>query len=198
MPATATRIDDCLSIRDAHLWIEECDAVELARRFGTPAYVVSEAQLRRNARRIAAAFAANWPGGDVALLPSLKANLSLALRRVLNTEGLGCDTFGPTGPWLVTKDEIPDPQNLAMWLDVDGERMQDGNTKTMIFNVAKVVSYVSQCMSLQPGDVISTGTPPGVGMGVKPNPVFLKPGQTVRLGIEGLGEQTQRVVAFAP
>jgi len=95
MPATATRIDDCLSVRDGRLWIEECDAVELARRFGTPVYAVSEDQLRRNARRIAAAFSANWPEGEVSLLPSLKANLSLALRRVLNSEGLGCDTFGP-------------------------------------------------------------------------------------------------------
>jgi diaminopimelate decarboxylase len=95
MPATATRLDDCLSIREGRLWMEECDAVELARRFGTPVYVVSEDQLRRNARRIGAAFAANWPQGEVALLPSLKANLSLALRRVLNAEGLGCDTFGP-------------------------------------------------------------------------------------------------------
>jgi diaminopimelate decarboxylase len=95
MPATASRIDDCLSVREGRLWIEECDTVELARRFGTPVYVVSEDQLRRNARRIGAAFAANWPEGDVALLPSLKANLSLALRRILNSEGLGCDTFGP-------------------------------------------------------------------------------------------------------
>jgi len=95
MPATATRIDDCLSIRGGRLWMEECDAVELARRFGTPVYAVSEDQLRRTARRIGAAFAANWPEGEVSLLPSLKANLSLALRRILNSEGLGCDTFGP-------------------------------------------------------------------------------------------------------
>ena len=95
MPATASRIDDCLSIREGRLWMEECDTVELARRFGTPIYVVSEDQLRRNARRIAAAFADGWPEGEVALLPSLKANLSLALRRILNSEGLGCDTFGP-------------------------------------------------------------------------------------------------------
>ncbi|HEX3379540.1 MAG TPA: ureidoglycolate lyase [Paraburkholderia sp.] len=110
-------------------------------------------------------------------------------------KGKGFDTFGPIGPWVVTRDEVADPQNLSMWLEVDGHRYQNGSTKTMIFNVAKVVSYVSQCMSLQPGDVISTGTPPGVGMGVKPNPVFLKPGQTVRLGIEGLGEQTQKTYA---
>ena len=110
-------------------------------------------------------------------------------------KGKGCDTFGPTGPWLVTRDEIPDPQNLPMWLDVDGKRMQDGNTKTMIFGVVKLVSYVSHFITLHPGDIISTGTPPGVGLGVKPEPVFLKPGQTMRLGIEGLGEQRQAVVA---
>ncbi|RQH00625.1 ureidoglycolate lyase [Paraburkholderia dinghuensis] len=110
-------------------------------------------------------------------------------------KGKGFDTFGPTGPWLVTRDEVSDPQNLNLWLEVDGHRYQNGNTRTMIFTVAKLVSYLSQCMSLQPGDVISTGTPPGVGMGVKPSPVFLKAGQTVRLGIEGLGEQTQRTRA---
>jgi ureidoglycolate lyase len=109
-------------------------------------------------------------------------------------KGKGCDTFGPTGPWLVTKDEVPDPQNLAMWLEVDGHRYQNGSTKTMIFNVPKLVSYLSHFMSLQPGDVISTGTPPGVGMGQKPNPIYLKPGQTMRLGIAGLGEQQQRLV----
>jgi ureidoglycolate lyase len=110
-------------------------------------------------------------------------------------KGKGFDTFGPTGPWLVTRDEVPDPQNLDLWLEVDGHRYQNGNTRTMIFPVAKLVSYLSQCMSLQPGDVISTGTPPGVGMGLKPSPVFLKTGQTVRLGIQGLGEQTQKTRA---
>jgi len=110
------------------------------------------------------------------------------------TKGKSHDTFGPTGPWLVTKDEVPDPQNLAMWLEVDGHRYQDGSTKTMVYEVPHLVSYLSQFMSLQPGDIISTGTPPGVGMGVKPNPVFLKSGQTMRLGIEGLGEQTQKTV----
>jgi ureidoglycolate lyase len=109
-------------------------------------------------------------------------------------KGKGCDTFGPTGPWLVTRDEVPNPQNLAMWLEVDGKRMQDGSTRTMIFGVAKLVSYVSHFITLHPGDIISTGTPPGVGMGIKPEPVFLKPGQTIRLGIEGLGEQTQKVM----
>jgi 2,4-diketo-3-deoxy-L-fuconate hydrolase len=111
------------------------------------------------------------------------------------TKGKGCPTFGPLGPWLVTPDEIPDVQNLSMWLDVNGERMQTGSTKTMIFNVAKVVSYVSHFMVLEPGDVITTGTPPGVGMGMKPAR-YLKPGDVVALGIENLGEQRQQVVAF--
>jgi 2-keto-4-pentenoate hydratase/2-oxohepta-3-ene-1,7-dioic acid hydratase in catechol pathway len=110
------------------------------------------------------------------------------------TKGKSHDTFGPIGPWLVTKDEVPDPQNLAMWLEVDGHRYQDGSTRTMVYQVPFLVAYLSQFMSLQPGDIISTGTPPGVGMGVKPNPVYLKPGQTMRLGIEGLGEQTQKTV----
>lgn len=105
-------------------------------------------------------------------------------------KGKSCDTFGPTGPWLVTKEEIPDPQNLAMWLDVDGHRYQQGSTATMIYGVQYLVSYISQFMTLYPGDIISTGTPPGVGMGQTP-PVYLRPGQTVRLGIEGLGEQQQ-------
>ena len=110
-------------------------------------------------------------------------------------KGKGCDTFGPTGPWLVTKDEVPNPHALNLWLEVDGKRYQDGNTSTMIFNVPQIVVYLSRFMTLNPGDVISTGTPPGVGMGIKPNAVYLRPGQTMRLGIEGLGEQQQRVVA---
>ena len=110
-------------------------------------------------------------------------------------KGKGCDTFGPTGPWLVTKDEIADPQNLSMWLEIDGKRMQDGSTRTMIFDVRKLVSYVSHFITLYPGDIISTGTPPGVGMGMKPSPIYLVPGQTVRLGIQGLGEQQQRTIA---
>ena len=110
-------------------------------------------------------------------------------------KGKGCDTFGPTGPWMVTKDEIADPQNLKMWCDVDGVRMQDGSTKTMIFGVRHLVSYVSHFMTLHPGDVIATGTPPGVGLGKKPEPIFLKAGQTMHLGVEGLGEQTQKVIA---
>jgi len=110
-------------------------------------------------------------------------------------KGKGCDTFGPTGPWLVTADEVPDPHALSMWLDVDGQRMQTGRTGTMIFNVPKLVSYCSHFMTLHPGDIISTGTPPGVGLGKKPEPVFLHGGQIMHLGITGLGEQTQRVVA---
>lgn len=108
-------------------------------------------------------------------------------------KGKGCDSFGPLGPWLVTADEVPDPQNLDLWLEVDGKRYQNGNTKTMVYQVPFLIHYLSQFMSLQPGDVISTGTPPGVGMGQKP-PVFLKAGQTMRLGVQGLGEQSQRVV----
>jgi 2-keto-4-pentenoate hydratase/2-oxohepta-3-ene-1,7-dioic acid hydratase in catechol pathway len=111
------------------------------------------------------------------------------------TKGKSCDTFAPIGPWLVTKDEIPDPQNLALWLDVNANRCQNGSTKTMIFNVKTLVSYISQMMTLKAGDVIPTGTPPGVGLGMKP-PVFLKAGDTMRLGIEGLGEQQQNVIAY--
>ncbi|MDR6953717.1 ureidoglycolate lyase/2,4-diketo-3-deoxy-L-fuconate hydrolase [Ancylobacter sp. 3268] len=111
-------------------------------------------------------------------------------------KGKGCDTFGPIGPWLVTTDEIPDPHVLDMWLEVDGKRYQNGSTRTMIFDVPTIVSYCSQFMSLQPGDIISTGTPPGVGLGQKP-PVYLKAGQTMRLGISGLGEQQQTTVPAA-
>ncbi|QPB19636.1 fumarylacetoacetate hydrolase family protein [Rhizobium sp. 007] len=110
------------------------------------------------------------------------------------TKGKSCDTFGPIGPWLVTKDEIADPQNLGMWLKVNGQMMQNGSSRTMVFGVAYLVSYLSQFMSLQPGDVISTGTPPGVGMGLKP-PRYLKAGDVVELGIEGLGTQKQTFVA---
>ncbi|UHS59002.1 fumarylacetoacetate hydrolase family protein [Agrobacterium vaccinii] len=110
------------------------------------------------------------------------------------TKGKSHDTFGPIGPWLVTRDEVADPQNLALWLDVDGQRRQTGNTSTMIFGVAHLVSYISQFMTLMPGDVIATGTPPGVGMGIKPTPVFLQPGQVMTLGIEGLGEQRQTTI----
>lgn len=110
-------------------------------------------------------------------------------------KGKGCDTFGPVGPWLVTKDEIPNPQRLGMWLDINGERRQTGNTRTMIFTVAKIVSYLSRFMTLMPGDIIATGTPPGVGMGMKPQQ-FLAPGDEMRLSIEGLGEQHQKVVRY--
>lgn len=109
-------------------------------------------------------------------------------------KGKSCDTFAPIGPWVVTKDEIPNPQKLKMWLDVDDQKRQDGSTETMIFGVSTLISYISRFMSLQPGDIIPTGTPPGVGLGLNP-PVFLKPGQTIKLGIEGLGIQTQKVVA---
>jgi 2-keto-4-pentenoate hydratase/2-oxohepta-3-ene-1,7-dioic acid hydratase in catechol pathway len=111
-------------------------------------------------------------------------------------KGQSADTFGPIGPWLVTQEEVPNPQNLHLWLEVDGKRYQDGTTKTMVFGVAYVVSYLSRFMRLQPGDIISTGTPPGVGLGQKP-PVYLRPGNVIRLGIDGLGEQRQEVVAWS-
>ncbi|WP_292932016.1 fumarylacetoacetate hydrolase family protein [Noviherbaspirillum sp.] len=110
-------------------------------------------------------------------------------------KGKGCDTFGPVGPWLVTRDEVPNPQRLDLWLDLNGERVQTGNTKTMVFSVAKIVSYVSRFMTLMPGDIIATGTPPGVGMGMKPQR-FLKRGDSLSLGITGLGEQHQAVIAY--
>ncbi|MCX7558397.1 fumarylacetoacetate hydrolase family protein [Sulfitobacter sp. F26204] len=109
------------------------------------------------------------------------------------TKGKSCDTFGPTGPWLVTRDEVPDPQNLSMYCDVNGKRMQNGNTRTMIFSVAEIIEHLSGLMTLHPGDVIATGTPPGVGLGVKPEPVFLKVGDVMELGIQGLGQQRQKV-----
>jgi 2,4-diketo-3-deoxy-L-fuconate hydrolase len=112
-------------------------------------------------------------------------------------KGKGCDTFGPVGPWLVTRDEVPDPQSLAIWLELNGRRLQDGNTRTMVFGVAALVSYISRFMTLYPGDLISTGTPPGVGLGQRP-PLFLQPGDEMRLGIAGLGEQRQRVHAWDP
>jgi len=112
------------------------------------------------------------------------------------SKGKGCDTFGPIGPWLVTTDELKDPQNLDMWLDVNGVRKQTGNTRTMIFGVADLVADLSKYMTLLPGDIITTGTPPGVGMGMKPEPQYLKAGDVVTLGIAGLGTQTQKVVAF--
>lgn len=111
-------------------------------------------------------------------------------------KGKGCDTFGPVGPWLVTADEIPNPQELDMWLNLNGRRMQTGNTRTMIFGVAALISYVSRFMTLESGDILTTGTPPGVGMGIKPEPIFLSVGDTMQLGIEGLGEQKQTVIGW--
>ena len=113
-------------------------------------------------------------------------------------KGKGCDTFGPVGPWMVTSDEVPDPQALSMWLEVNGRKVQNGSTKTMVFGVAHLVSYISRFMTLMPGDLISTGTPPGVGMGQKPSAWYLKAGDTMRLGIAGLGEQAQTVHAWNP
>jgi 2-keto-4-pentenoate hydratase/2-oxohepta-3-ene-1,7-dioic acid hydratase in catechol pathway len=153
--------------------------VELGVVIGAPAKYVSEAQALRH---VAGYCAVN--------------DLS---ERAFQLEGTGqwvkgksADTFGPIGPWLVTADEIPDPQNLDLWLEVDGRRYQNGTTKTMVFGVAALVSYISRFMSLQPGDIISTGTPPGVGLGLKP-PVYLRAGQRVRLGVQGLGEQHHMV-----
>jgi 2-keto-4-pentenoate hydratase/2-oxohepta-3-ene-1,7-dioic acid hydratase in catechol pathway len=113
-------------------------------------------------------------------------------------KGKGCDTFGPVGPWLVTRDEVPDPQSLDLWLEVNGKRYQQGNTRTMVFGVAQLVSYISRFMTLYPGDLISTGTPPGVGLGQRPDPVYLKPGDRMRLGIAGLGEQSQTTHEWNP
>lgn len=156
--------------------------VELGVVIGTEARYVSEAE--------ALDHVAGW-----CVVNDVSERAFQAERGGTWDKGKGCDTFGPIGPWLVTRDEVPDPQNLRLWLSVDGVMRQDGSTKTMIFSVAELVSYVSRFMSLQPGDVITTGTPSGVGMGVKPEPVFLAVGQTMRLGVEGLGEQTQTVVA---
>ncbi|MEY4416091.1 MAG: hypothetical protein RIQ53_3384, partial [Pseudomonadota bacterium] len=113
-------------------------------------------------------------------------------------KGKGCDTFGPIGPWLVTADEVADPQALGMWLEVNGHRYQNGSTRTMVFGVAHLVSYISRFMTLYPGDLISTGTPPGVGMGQKPNSIYLKQGDKMTLGIDGLGQQAQTVHAWDP
>jgi 2-keto-4-pentenoate hydratase/2-oxohepta-3-ene-1,7-dioic acid hydratase in catechol pathway len=161
--------------------------VELGVVIGTRASYVSQAQ------------ALNYVAGYCTINDVSEREYQLE-RGMTWDKGKGCDTFGPIGPWLVTRDEVPQPQRLSMWLDVNGVRMQTGNTKTMVFNVAKLVSYVSQFMTLMPGDVITTGTPPGVGMGMKKNgkpaPVFLKAGDTMSLGIQGLGEQHQKVVAY--
>ncbi len=166
MPRNATKLD----------W--EC---ELAVVIGTKAQYVSE----ENALKYVAGYCV---ANDV-------SERSFQLQSSQWDKGKGCDTFGPIGPWLVTPDEIPDPQNLDMWLDVNGKRMQSGNTRTMIFGVRKLISYCSHYMTLLPGDVICTGTPPGVGLGVKPTPVFLNVGDVVTLGIQGLGQQSQKIVA---
>ena len=157
--------------------------VELAFVIGKPAKYVSEAE--------ALDFVAGY-----CVANDVSERAFQSERSGQWTKGKSCDTFGPIGPWLVTKDEVPDPQNLKMWLSVDGKMMQDGSTRTMVYGVAFLVSYLSQFMTLMPGDVVTTGTPPGVGLGMKP-PRFLKPGEVMELGIEGLGTQRQTVRADA-
>jgi 2,4-diketo-3-deoxy-L-fuconate hydrolase len=149
----------------------------------------------RTARYVAVKDALRYVAGYCVINDVSEREFQLKKSASQWSKGKGCDTFGPLGPWLVTSDEIKDPQNLDMWLDVNGERRQTGNTRTMIFNVAQIVADVSRYMTLLPGDVITTGTPPGVALGMKP-PVWLKPGDIVTLGIQGLGEQRQRVVPF--
>ena len=149
----------------------------------------------RTARYIAVKDALRYVAGYCVINDVSEREFQLKRSASQWSKGKGCDTFGPLGPYLVTSDEVKDPQNLDMWLDVNGERRQTGNTRTMIFNVAQVVADVSRYMTLLPGDVITTGTPPGVALGMKP-PVWLKPGDVVTLGIQGLGEQRQRVVPF--
>ncbi len=148
----------------------------------------------RTARRVSEADALDYVAGYT-LCNDVSEREWQAERGGAWDKGKGFETFGPLGPWLVTKDEVPDPQDLAMQTDVDGKRMQDGSTKTMVFGVKQLIAYVSFCFVLHPGDVIATGTPPGVGLGQKPEPVFLKAGQEVRLRIAGLGEQVHRMVA---
>ena len=149
----------------------------------------------RRARYVAVKDALRYVAGYCVINDVSEREFQLKRSASQWSKGKGCDTFGPLGPYLVTSDEVKDPQNLDMWLDVNGERRQTGNTRTMIFNVAQVVADVSRYMALLPGDVITTGTPPGVALGMKP-PVWLKPGDIVTLGIQGLGEQRQRVVPF--
>ena len=150
----------------------------------------------RTARRVAVKDAMRYVAGYCVINDVSEREYQMKRSGSQWSKGKGCDTFGPIGPYLVTADEIKDPQNLDMWLDVNGERKQTGNTRTMIFGVDALVADVSSYMTLLPGDVITTGTPPGVGMGMKPTPQFLKPGDVVTLGIQGLGEQKQRVVPF--
>jgi len=149
----------------------------------------------RTARYVAVKDALRYVAGYCVINDVSEREFQLKKSASQWSKGKGCDTFGPLGPYLVTSDEVKDPQNLDMWLDVNGERRQTGNTRTMIFNVAQIVADVSRYMTLLPGDVITTGTPPGVALGMKP-PVWLKPGDIVTLGIQGLGEQRQRVVPF--
>jgi 2-keto-4-pentenoate hydratase/2-oxohepta-3-ene-1,7-dioic acid hydratase in catechol pathway len=167
MPKLATKLD----------W-----EVELAIVIGTRAQCVSEEK------------ALDYVAGYTIVNDVSERSFQLATSQW--DKGKGCDTFGPIGPWLVTTDEITDPQTLGMWLDVNGERMQTGSTKTMIFSCAKIVSHVSHYMTLMPGDIITTGTPPGVALGMKPTPRWLQPGDVVTLGIDGLGEQRQKIVPW--
>ena len=149
----------------------------------------------RTARYVAVKDALRYVAGYCVINDVSEREFQLKRSASQWSKGKGCDSFGPIGPYLVTSDEVKDPQNLDMWLDVNGERRQTGNTRTMIFNVAEIVADLSRYMTLLPGDVITTGTPPGVALGMKP-PVWLKPGDIVTLGIQGLGEQRQRVVPF--
>jgi 2,4-didehydro-3-deoxy-L-rhamnonate hydrolase len=149
----------------------------------------------RTARQLAAKDALRYVAGYCIVNDVSEREFQMKRSATQWSKGKGCDTFGPVGPWLVTTDEIRDPQNLDMWLDVNGERRQTGNTRTMIFGVAELVADVSRYMTLLPGDIITTGTPPGVALGMKP-PQWLKPGDVVTLGVAGLGEQRQRVVAY--
>ncbi len=150
----------------------------------------------RTARHVPVKDALKYVAGYCLINDVSERHYQLKLGGSQWSKGKGCDTFGPIGPWLVTTDEIKDVQNLDMWLDVNGVRKQTGNTKTMIFGVAELVADVSKYMTLAPGDIVTTGTPPGVGMGMKPEPQYLKAGDVVTLGIQGLGEQKQKVVAF--
>ncbi len=150
----------------------------------------------RTARRVAVKDALRYVAGYCIVNDVSEREYQMKRSGSQWSKGKGCDTFGPIGPYLVTADEIKDPQNLDMWLDVNGDRKQTGNTRTMIFGVDALVADVSSYMTLLPGDIITTGTPPGVGMGMKPTPQFLKPGDVITLGIQGLGEQRQRVVTF--
>jgi 2-keto-4-pentenoate hydratase/2-oxohepta-3-ene-1,7-dioic acid hydratase in catechol pathway len=150
----------------------------------------------RTARHVPLKDALKYVAGYCLINDVSERHYQLKLSGSQWSKGKGCDTFGPIGPWLATTDEIKDPQNLDMWLDVNGERRQTGNTKTMIFGVAQLVADVSKYMTLLPGDVVTTGTPPGVAMGMKPEPKYLKAGDVVTLGMKGLGEQRQKVVAY--